>query len=46
MRKSHENPVVKKIYDEYLGEPGGRRAHQLLHCTYVPQKRYRTETNI
>ncbi len=46
MRKSHENPVVKKIYDEYLGEPGGRRAHQLLHCTYVPQKRYRTENNI
>ena len=46
MRKSHENPVVKKIYDEYLGEPGGRRAHQLLHCTYVPQKRYRIENNI
>jgi NADP-reducing hydrogenase subunit HndD len=40
-RKSHENPFVKKVYDEYLGEPGGHKAHELLHCTYVPQKRYR-----
>ena len=41
-RKSHESPVVKAIYEEYLGEPGSHKAHELLHCTYVPQKRYRT----
>ena len=41
-RRSHENPVVKEVYENYLGEPGGHRAHELLHCTYVPQKRYRT----
>ncbi len=34
-RKSHENPIVKKIYDEYLGEPGSHKAHHLLHTTYV-----------
>ena len=27
----------------FLGEPGGHWAHELLHCTYVPQKRYRTD---
>ncbi|MDD6160552.1 MAG: NADH-dependent [FeFe] hydrogenase, group A6 [Oscillospiraceae bacterium] len=42
-RKSHENPVLKEIYETYLGEPGGHKAHELLHCTYVPQKRYRTD---
>ncbi len=42
-RKSHESPVVKELYDTYLGEPGSHKAHELLHCTYVPQKRYRTE---
>ena len=41
-RKSHESPVVKELYETYLGEPGSHKAHELLHCTYVPQKRYRT----
>ena len=44
-RKSHENPVVQEVYETYLGEPGGHKAHELLHCTYVPQKRYRTDGN-
>ncbi len=43
IRKSHENPVVQAVYKDYLGEPGSHKAHELLHCTYVPQKRYRTE---
>ena len=43
IRKSHENPVLQAVYKDYLGEPGGHKAHELLHCTYVPQKRYRTE---
>ena len=43
IRKSHENPVLQAVYKDYLGKPGGHKAHELLHCTYVPQKRYRTE---
>jgi NADP-reducing hydrogenase subunit HndD len=42
-RKSHESPVVKEVYENYLGEPGGHKAHELLHCEYVPQARYRTD---
>lgn len=40
IRKSHENPVVLKIYDDYLGEVGGHRAHELLHTTYVKRNKY------
>ena len=35
IRKSHENPAIRKVYEEYLGEPGSERAHQILHTTYV-----------
>lgn len=35
LRKSHENPALRKIYAEYLGTPGSEKAHQLLHTTYV-----------
>lgn len=35
LRKSHENPYIKKLYDEYLGEPYGERAHELLHTHYI-----------
>ena len=38
LRKSHENPVVKEIYDSYLGKPGGHKAHELLHTTYVKRE--------
>jgi len=40
MRKSHENPVIKELYDSYLGEPGGEKAHELLHTSYVKRKVY------
>lgn len=40
LRKSHENPSVQKLYAEYLGEPNGHRAHELLHTTYQPRKKY------
>ena len=33
IRKSHENPVLKQIYSEYIGVPGGHKAHELLHTT-------------
>ncbi|HWT26658.1 MAG TPA: NADH-dependent [FeFe] hydrogenase, group A6 [Mobilitalea sp.] len=35
LRKSHENPAIKQLYDEYLGKPGSHKAHELLHTTYV-----------
>ena len=40
LRKSHENPVVKQIYDDYLGEPGGHKSHHLLHTSYVKRSVY------
>ena len=40
LRKSHENPVVKEIYDTYLEKPGSHKAHKILHTSYVPRKVY------
>ncbi len=34
-RKSHDNPIVKLVYDEFLGEPNSHKAHELLHTHYV-----------
>ena len=34
IRLSHENPDIKKLYAEYLGEPGSEKAHHLLHTVY------------
>lgn len=34
MRKSHENPYIKKLYEEYLGKPLSEKAHALLHTEY------------
>ena len=38
IRKSHENPAIKELYDTYLGKPGSSKAHHLLHTTYVKRK--------
>ena len=38
IRKSHKNPSIQKIYEEFLGEPGSHLAHHLLHTTYVNRK--------
>lgn len=35
IRKSHENPAIKKVYEEYFGAPGSHKAHEVLHTTYV-----------
>lgn len=35
VRKSHENEAIKKLYEEYLGQPGSHKAHETLHTTYV-----------
>ena len=40
IRKSHNNPAIKKLYKEYLGMAGGSKAHQLLHTHYHPRKNY------
>lgn len=34
VRRSHENPAVKQLYANYLGDVGGARAHELLHTEY------------
>ena len=35
LRKSHDNPSIKRVYEEYLGEPGSEKAHHILHTSYV-----------
>ncbi len=40
LRFSHENPDIKKLYDDYLGEPLGEKAHRLLHAHYKPRPAY------
>jgi NADH-quinone oxidoreductase subunit G/NADP-reducing hydrogenase subunit HndD len=34
IRKSHENPSIKILYKDFLGEPGGEKAHHFLHTHY------------
>ena len=41
IRKSHENPVVRKLYEEYLEKPGSYRAHKLLHTHYTKKDKYK-----
>ncbi len=43
LRKSHENPVVKKIYEEMLDEPGGKIAHKTLHTSYKAREKYKLD---
>ncbi|MBN2881531.1 iron hydrogenase small subunit [Candidatus Woesearchaeota archaeon] len=40
IRKSHKNKTALKIYTDYIGEFGGKKAHQLLHTEYTPRKPY------
>ena len=40
LRKSHENAEVKKLYEEYLGEPNSHKAHKLLHTSYTARPKY------
>jgi NADH-quinone oxidoreductase subunit G/NADP-reducing hydrogenase subunit HndD len=37
LRKSHDNPEVKQLYEEFLGEPLGHKSHELLHTHYTPR---------
>ncbi len=38
LRQSHENPAIKKVYEEFFGEPGSHKAHEVLHTSYVKRK--------
>ena len=40
LRKSHDNPIVKDIYNTYLEKPGSHKAHEILHTTYVAREKY------
>ena len=40
VRQSHNNPQIKALYDEFLGEPNSHLAHELLHTSYVARKKY------
>jgi len=39
IRKSHENPEILKLYEEYLGKPFGELAHELLHTHFEERER-------
>ena len=41
LRKSHESEAVKRLYDEFLGEPGSHKAHDVLHTSYVARPKYK-----
>ncbi|NMB95101.1 MAG: 2Fe-2S iron-sulfur cluster binding domain-containing protein [Clostridiaceae bacterium] len=46
VRKSHENEKVKKLYEEYFGEPGSHKAHDLLHTHYTIRENYPEKVNV
>ncbi|MFQ3621316.1 MAG: iron hydrogenase small subunit, partial [Spirochaetales bacterium] len=40
IRRSHENPEIKALYEHFLKAPGSPLAHQLLHTSYTPRDPY------
>lgn len=41
LRKSHENPAIKELYDTFLNKPGSHKAHEILHTAYVERGLYK-----
>jgi NADP-reducing hydrogenase subunit HndD len=41
LRLAHENPYIKKLYDEFLEKPLSEKSHKLLHTHYMPRPLYR-----
>lgn len=39
IRKSHENPMIKKLYEDFLGQPYGEKAHEYLHTEYTKRQK-------
>ena len=40
LRQSHNNPQIKRLYDEFLEAPNSHKAHELLHTTYKAKVKY------
>lgn len=40
IRKSHENPEIQKLYNDFLKEPLGELSHHLLHTKYTKRERF------
>ena len=40
LRKAHENPCLKELYGSYMGQPNGKKAHELLHTKFVKREIY------
>ena len=40
-RCSHENPMIQKLYKDFLGAPLGHKSHELLHTGYRPRRKYK-----
>ncbi|MCG8483626.1 MAG: [FeFe] hydrogenase, group A [Clostridia bacterium] len=40
LRKSHDNPYITSIYEEYLEKPLGHKSHELLHTIYTKRNKY------
>ena len=40
LRKSQDNLAVKKLYEEFFGEPNSHKAHEILHTSYIKRGLY------
>lgn len=43
IRKSHQNPSITRLYEEFLGEPNSHVAHEYLHTHYFEKDKYRVK---
>ena len=41
LRKSHQSPIIKKLYEEYFDGFGGHKAHHTLHTSYVARPKFK-----
>ena len=41
LRQSHNNPQIKALYEQFLGEPNSHKAHELLHTTYAAREAFK-----
>jgi NADP-reducing hydrogenase subunit HndD len=39
-RKSHESPLMKTVYKDFLGKPGSKKAHEVLHTHFHKADKY------
>ena len=43
-RQSHNNPQVKKLYEDFLEAPNSHKAHTLLHTSYADRSNEPSES--